>query len=520
MAPVSLPELVQSWALQDPQRQILRDVGGQGLTNSDLAVAAATWGALLTSVGATRGAPVATMLPNTSAGHIGWLGTAWIGAIEFPLNHAFPTSWIERLIMESGATIAIVGKQLARKWQPLLTAGVLKSLVVVHDLQRVEIWSDDGRNEFRKLTPVDLTPVVADRYDVSCVILTSGTTGPSKGVVVPWGQWETRCVSNAIPSRFRNPDEVFYNPLPVYHTAGRSYFYEAVYQQSVMVSKGRFSTTTWIDDIYREKCTGTILLGTTASFIFNSPQKSLDRETSLKFVVVAPVPTWVDQLKERFNITAVTSYGATEYGNAIVSGDHFEVTSRTAGSCGVADSNYEVRLVSDQGMEVGIDEPGELHVRGTPWANNLGYWRRPEESARAWQGGWFRTGDIFRRDADGLFYFIDRAKDMVRRRGENISSMEVEWSAMEHPEVSVAAAYGVRSEHGEEEVMLSVELAAGAVVSPAELHKFLETRLPAYAVPQFIAIHAELPRTSTQKIRKNELREAGVTSSTWQSTQT
>jgi crotonobetaine/carnitine-CoA ligase len=146
---------------------------------------------------------------------------------------------------------------------------------------------------------------------------------------------------------------------------------------------------------------------------------------------------------------------------------------------------------------------------------NHGYHKNPEATARAWRNGWFHTGDAFRVDADGNYFFVDRMKDAIRRRGENISSFEVETEVCAHPAVKEAAAVAVASEHAEDEVLIAVSLADGASLDPAELIHFLVPRMAHFMVPRYVRIVPELPKTPTQKVQKHLLRSDGITADTW-----
>jgi crotonobetaine/carnitine-CoA ligase len=185
-------------------------------------------------------------------------------------------------------------------------------------------------------------------------------------------------------------------------------------------------------------------------------------------------------------------------------------------TCGHVRAGYECRIVDAHDEPLPPNTPGELIVRSDePWVLMAGYWRMPEKTAEAWRNGWFHTGDICSYDSNGEFYFIDRAKDAIRRRGENISSMEVEVVVVEHPEVVECAAFGVPAEFGEEEVKIAVVVTDAGAFDPAELIDFLVPRLPRFMVPRYIEVVDALPRTSTEKIQKQSLRDAGITESTW-----
>jgi crotonobetaine/carnitine-CoA ligase len=187
-----------------------------------------------------------------------------------------------------------------------------------------------------------------------------------------------------------------------------------------------------------------------------------------------------------------------------------------AGSCGCPRPGVEVRAVDENDLEVPVGERGELIVRSdVPWDMNLGYLNQPEASVRAWRNGWFHTGDVFVRDADGFYYFVDRTKDTVRRRGENISSFEVEAEVVAHPDVAECAVVAVPDAREGEEVRAIVALRQGATLGAEELIAFVGPRLPAFMVPRYVDFVDELPRNPTGKVLKHELRGAGIGASTW-----
>jgi crotonobetaine/carnitine-CoA ligase len=202
----------------------------------------------------------------------------------------------------------------------------------------------------------------------------------------------------------------------------------------------------------------------------------------------------------------------TEISSPIVS----EANPVKRGTCGRARPGVEVRLVDGNDCEVPVGAIGEMLVRtDRPWGMNSGYNRNPEATAKAWANGWFHTGDAFRRDEDGYFYFVDRVKDAIRRRGENISSFEVEVEVCAHPAVREAAAIAVPSEFSEDEVMVVVAPVPGQLIDVPELAAFLIERMPYFMVPRYIRVLGELPKTPSAKVLKTDLRAEGITADTW-----
>jgi crotonobetaine/carnitine-CoA ligase len=186
------------------------------------------------------------------------------------------------------------------------------------------------------------------------------------------------------------------------------------------------------------------------------------------------------------------------------------------GTCGKPRPGVEVRLVDAQDCEVPTGQIGEMIVRADrPYAMNSGYNRMPEATARAWRNGWFHTGDAFRKDEAGYYYFVDRVKDAIRRRGENISSFEVEVEVCAHPDVREAAAVAVPSAMSEDEVMVIVAPVFGHVIDPEALCQFLSERMPYFMVPRYVRVMDALPKTPSAKVQKAELRSQGITADTW-----
>jgi crotonobetaine/carnitine-CoA ligase len=215
---------------------------------------------------------------------------------------------------------------------------------------------------------------------------------------------------------------------------------------------------------------------------------------------------------KRFGVDVYTLYNMTEISTPLVS----ELNPTKIGSCGQARAGVELRLVDENDCEVAVGSIGELIVRSdAPWTLNSGYFKNPEATSAAWRNGWFHTGDAFRKDAEGTFYFVDRMKDAIRRRGENISSFEVEAEIAAHPAIAEVAVIPVPSEIAEEEVMCVVALIPGHSFDPKDLLKFLEPRLAHFMLPRYVRIVDALPKTPTQKIQKHLLRADGITADTW-----
>jgi crotonobetaine/carnitine-CoA ligase len=220
------------------------------------------------------------------------------------------------------------------------------------------------------------------------------------------------------------------------------------------------------------------------------------------------------EFTERFRVRVQSNmYGQTETG-AITFTPLAE--SGKPGTIGRPSPQYDVRVADDDDRDVPPGTPGEVIVRAkNPNVLYTGYWQKADESAAAMRGGWHHTGDLARVDEDGFFTFVDRKKDSVRRRGENVSSLQLEQAIIAHAKISEAAIVAVPSEMTEDDIKVCIVTAPGATLDPTELFEFFRTKLPYFAIPRYVEIVAELPKTATMRVQKHLLRQAGVTAETW-----
>jgi crotonobetaine/carnitine-CoA ligase len=249
-----------------------------------------------------------------------------------------------------------------------------------------------------------------------------------------------------------------------------------------------------------------------AGFLEKLPARPDDADSPLRLAFMVPLAGDIAAFSKRFGCTIYTIFNMTEVSTPILS----EPNPLVRGTCGKMREGVEVRLVDENDCEVPLGTVGEMIIRtDRPWAMNSGYFRNPEATARAWRNGWFHTGDAFRKDEAGFYFFVDRMKDAIRRRGENISSFEVEAEVMSHPAVREVAALGVPNEVSEEDVLVVIAPVEGATLDPAELLEFLRPRMAHFMMPRYVRLLPELPKTPTSKVLKHELRQQGVTADTW-----
>ena len=497
-----LTNLLAERAAKTPDRLFLLDTDGNELTYGQLHERILRWAAALRAEGVGAGDTVVTMLPAGLEAFAIWLGIASLRAIEVPLNSAYRGPMLEHTVNTSDARFAVVDSLYMSQFDEVRSA-----LTTLERIVEPAGFADG-------VAPAtDLEPVAY--HDIACMIYTSGTTGPSKGVLMPWG--ELHQFVTALPDNIISPDGAHYLCLPVFHVSGKSGIYIAAHHDARLVVRETFSLTDFWSDIRRFGCTSTGLIGVMASFLMAMPEQPDDADNPLENVSMGPLVAEVEAFKRRFGVNVSTGYGMTEIGVPLAS-DGWNLANAT--SCGRVRTGYpgyEVRVVDEVDRPLGPDEVGELIVRtAEPFTMNAGYHNMPAETATAWRNGWFHTGDAFRVDADGNYYFVDRIKDAIRRRGENISSFEVEAYVTKHPAVQECAAVAVPAEHTEDEVKVVVVPAAGQTIDPKELIEFLIPTMPRFMIPRYVEVVDALPKTPTMRVRKVELRaDTGVGAGVW-----
>jgi crotonobetaine/carnitine-CoA ligase len=274
----------------------------------------------------------------------------------------------------------------------------------------------------------------------------------------------------------------------------------------------RFETSTFLQATRRTQATAVVLLGAMAGFLEKQPPAPDDLDNPLRKVFLVPLPANFEAFGRRFGVDVYTMFNMTEVNCPLIG----EPGQLVPGTCGRRRRGVDVRLVDANDCEVPQGTLGELIVRADrPWALNSGYCNDDAATVAAWRNGWFHTGDCFREDEHGNFFFLDRRKDMIRRRGENISSMEVEAEINAYPGVAEATTVGVCGEGGEDEILAIVVPREASPLDPVALLEFLRERLPHFMVPRFVRQVVELPKTPTMKVRKQVLRDEGLTADTW-----
>ena len=495
-----------------PDRRVALFEDGTEWTYAQCRTVVRRQAAALQRLGVRPGDRVVAWLPNGRHLLTAWFAINYLGAIFVPLNTAYRGATLAHVLNASRARLVLAHAALIPRLHGLeLTnvAGVVaiggrgEELPVVDGLATAPesvLDADDG------LLDDSARP---EPWDIQSIIYTSGTTGPSKGVLSPYLQMFT--AATVVYGYLRDGEGVLVN-LPLFHIGGVSSITIALIRSGSFHLVDGFDTAQFWNQVRRGRCATTSgLIGIMGAFLARTPAAADDRDNPLRCLTMFPVNEQTVRLGERFGFDYVTGFNMTELSAPLVT----DLNSRVFGGCGQVRSGVECRLVDEHDHEVAAGAAGELIVRSDqPWVFNAGYDGLPEATATAWRNGWYHTGDVFRRDADGNYFFVDRVKDSIRRRGENISSVEVEAAVRAHPDVEEAIAVGIAVE-SEEEVMAVIVPKDGVSLDPRALIDFLVPRLPYFAVPRFVRIVAEIPKTETNKQRKFPFREAGVTADTW-----
>lgn len=514
-----LPHVLRRRADEDPDFVYLRHVDGSSVTYRQSHEAAMAWAGALREHGVTAGANVLTMLPNGFDTYHAWLGIAWLGAVEVSLNTGYQGRLLKYTINTSRAKLLVIHE----RFLPALAdiAAELEHLETVVVIDRQHEGSRPARGVlnraefFHSTTPLDPRDTAGPQpWDVSCIIWTSGTTGPSKGVMLPWAEMHTFC---AVVNDVTGPSDVLYHFMPSFHIGGKLIVNAGVVQGSRIALREQFSRTNFWRDVREHAATHTNIQGPMVRMLMTEEPRADDADNPLRTMGCAPLIPELDDFCARFGITGVnTYYGMTEIGLPFVSPG---LSLANHESCGQLRDGYQVRIVDEHDYPLSTGQVGELIVRTDhPWTMNAGYYGMPTETAHAWRNGWFHTGDAAYVDSDGNYYFVDRLKDAIRRRGENISSFEVEVQVTEHPEVVDCAAIAASSRFGEDDVMIIVVRAEHSRLTKPALLDWLRERMPRFMLPRYVEFVDELPRTdATLRVKKAELRARGVTERTWDS---
>lgn len=461
----------------------------------------------LAELGVGRGTHVALLMANHPDMVWSLFAVGMLGAVAVPVNAAAKGDLLAYFLRHSRSTLLIVDDDLIPG--VLDQAPDVRTLVVRRTgAARIDLPKADGRVALHLDQVLDASRSSLDQdaarfSDPQLILYTSGTTGPSKGAICTHSQEQIGGLTMAQQLAY-TPEDVLYTCLPLFHAnALRVSLTAALWSGACVALARRFSASSFWADIRRFGATEFNALGAMANILIQAPPSDQDANHRVRICNI--VPAFPDDKRRafetRFNARVTSLYGSTEMNCPI-----YATVDTPAGkwpTCGRVIEPFEMRVVDDEDIELPAGQIGEWLIRAKePWNVFQGYLDMPVETMAAWRNGWFHTGDRGYVDQDGFWYFVDRKKETVRRRGENISSYEVELSICAHPAVLEAAVVPVDSELGEDDVMVFVVLREGASLTEVELVEFCEERMAAFMVPRFVRFIDRLPKTPSEKVEK------------------
>ncbi|MDR3096521.1 MAG: ATP-dependent acyl-CoA ligase [Paraburkholderia sp.] len=520
-ASLALPALLAARVARDGDAALFSDRAACWSGAQALEIAARRAGALAAH-GIRRGDRVALLCTNRSEFMEIVLGCGWLGAVVVPINTASRGMQLEHILRNSGARLMVAETHLVGAVHAIdAQAHALESIWLIESGEAREGAgaSAAGAPAAREIAAQPLPPPgeplagqpIGDG-DALAILYTSGTSGLSKGVICPHAQfyWWARLTAGHLGVV---PGDVLYTCLPLFHTNALNAFFQALVSDAQLVADRRFSASRFFASLIETRATVTYVLGAMVPILLGRSASAEERAHRVRIALAPGVPGHFQQeFTERCGIALLDGYGSTET-NFVLGGG---MADQRPGYMGKLVPGFDARVVDEHDREVPDGEAGELILRAdTPFAFASGYFGMPEKTVEAWRNLWFHTGDRVVREASGYYRFVDRLKDAIRRRGENISSYEVEQVLLSHPAVETAAVYAVNSEFAEDEVMAALVLREGAALDALALICYCEPRLPYFAVPRYLDFVADLPRTENGKIQKYKLREAGITATAW-----
>ena len=524
-----LAEVLKRRAAEHPDRDYLKFADRPWVSYGEINARSNRIANSLISRGVQPGESVSVMLPNCEEFIPVWFGILKAGAVMSSINTAYKGDFLSWTINLVESKKLVISDEFLDRLD--LIKGELPTL------EHVIVWESGKREGPDPALPSeplgalmagsDAEPdgITYSWTDDARIMFTSGTTGRSKGVIKQNAAdyFSARGLLEVVSATAGKTveslsEDTFFSCLPLFHSNAQVLSgYPALVAGGRVAYTERFSSSRFWQQVKDAEATIFNSIGAVSYFIWNIPESELDRAHKVHTCFAAPAPRDIyNEFQERFGVKFIEGYGLTETGMAT----YMDPTKPgVPGSMGKANPGYEVTIV-EPGTDRPLppDTPGEIVVdMKIPNIVMRAYYGMPEKTAEDFRNLKLHTGDLGRMDADGYFYFMDRVKDYIRRRGENVSSMEVEKQVSDHPQIKEAAAIGVKAGEGassEDEIMV-VCIAEGTAPDPAELTHWLAERIPYFMVPRYIRFVDSLPKTPTERVQKVKLRDEGITADTF-----
>lgn len=492
--------LLERNAAEAPSETCVKFESGTTWTRLDCLHAAYASANQLYAAGVRQGDRVGVFLPNGEEFIRAWWGLCALGAVIVPINPIFRGAMLQR-VLDIGEIAAIV---VDTERHDLVVGQPGSPNIVVGPR---DLYGED-------YSPTPLARPV-EPWDPVALIMTSGTTGPSKLVTVTSMYFAVGAAA-FFEREGLGRDDVMLMDLPMFHMAALCYTGGALLTRTSVAIRDRPVLDRYWEIARDVGATACILLSTMSSYLLSAEPRAAEREHRIKTVCMSPLPAEPEKFKRRFGIAKLwTTFGMSE-APSVMRGVEGDAGSTEPGYVGQPDRGYHARLVDENDMEVAEGTPGELIIRTElPWVITPSYFGDPVTTAKTWRNGWFHTGDVMRKSAEGAYFFVDRAKDALRRRGEMISAFEVERVVIGYAGVQEAACVAYPSDAGADDEVKVFVVCNDSMPDWAELLRFCHANMPHYMVPRYFELIDELPKTPTLRVQKHLLREQGNGTKTW-----
>ena len=522
-----LPKVLKDQASLIPDKDFLQFSYDQALTFSEVNKLANQIANSLNKLGIRKTDKVSVYMPNSLEICLAWFGILKNGSVMVPINTAYVMDFLQYIIESSDSKIIIIAEEYLERLANIQDRIPNIEKVIVWTRNNKDSFESNGYSKTQLISWNDFVSKGSDNepeveithMDHARLMYTSGTTGKSKGVVRPCAA-DYSSAQNYSSIMDLTSDDTVFTCLPLFHSNAMVMgVYPAMISGCKVIVEEKYSASKfwkWMKDFEVTKFN---LVGVMSYFMWNAPVVPEEKQHKVKLVLGSPAPhDIIEEFMERFNILFTEGYGLTEVGQCTFTrpNEPFRV-----GSCGKESPGYEIKIVNpDTDEELPRNTPGELVLR--PRIPNIClhyYYKMPEKTVSDFRNLWFHTGDLCRMDEDGYIFFMDRVKDYIRRRGENISSFEVENLISTHPSIEESAAIAVKLDeqgrHSEDELMIVIVLKENMTLDPKDLIEFLQPIMPKFMIPRFVRFRDSLPKTPTNRVQKVKLRDEGVTKDTW-----
>ncbi len=490
----------------------------------------------LQKLGITKGDKVSVIMENCPESIFLMFGLSKLGAVKVPINTAHKGEVMTYMVDHSDSSILFMHSHFVDRLASVLEKTTKIKSVVVLEEDCGKHKSDDNAEgadtvkdqinalgkelvEWSDLTSNDggYQPVDVIWSDPVLILYTSGTTGLSKGVLIPQNllfSMAERYYNGVLEQNLDENDCIYVNSALFHAHAWHAGINLALLKGASILLAKQFSASKYWEDIKRYGCAISIAGGARLPILLLAEPSPEDANNPLKIILGGPASEKLcSAFEPRFGAKIIEFYGSSELGMPIIN----QVSERKLGACGRAHQDFSIKIVDEDGAEVGVNQPGEILIRPLkPNMIMLEYYKMPEKTVEAWRDLWFHTGDNALIDEDGYYHFVDRKKDSIRRRGENVSSFEVERVINSHPSVIESAVYAVESELTEDdEVMVSLVFKPGQSLLPEDLMNYCEDKMAYFMVPRYVRFMDSLPKNAVLRVEKYRLREEGITADTW-----